>query len=236
MLELIDSLWLFIGALLAIIVLGIIAGFSPTLYITQIGIATTSKRARSLMVSLMMGVLAGIILLSIFFQFFQLDTLRSFIDSTVNALRVSVIFNLIVGSIFILGGFWYIHKKPNRIKEDRKATLKLGYSALITLGFFRTFVSISGATATFLASGIISSGKVDIVTRIILTIIFLAAVVAPFILILITMQRHPKKIQHLMTWFKSQLYKFNYKLVIGAAAIILGSGVLIFNLLSLITY
>jgi len=236
MLELIDSLWLFIGALLAIVVLGIIAGFSPTLYITQIGIATTSKRARSLMVSLMMGVLAGIILLSIFFQFFQLDTLRSFIDSTINALRVSVISNLIVGTIFIIGGFWYIHKKPNRISEDHKIALKSGYSALVALGFFRTFISISGATATFLASGIISSSKEDIFTRIVLTIIFLAAVIAPFVVILITMQKHPKNIQRLMTWFKAQLHTFNYKLIIGTAAILLGSSVLILNVLKLITY
>lgn len=236
MLEFINSLWLFISAIISLVLLGIIAGFSPTLYIAQIGISAASKRARSLMIALMAGVILGIILLGVLFQFFQLDTLHSFIDSTVNALFVSVIFNILIGTVFIGAGFWYINKKPNRIKEDKKVTAKSGYWALISLGFFRTFASITGATATFLASGIILDVRAGIVSWLVLTAVFLAAVIAPFAFILIVMDRHPDRVQTALGWFKSQLFKYNYKLIIGVAAILIGSAIIIFNVLRAVTF
>ncbi|MFZ1301219.1 MAG: hypothetical protein WAQ27_01400 [Candidatus Microsaccharimonas sp.] len=230
MLEFVDSIWLFISAIIAMLVLGVIAGFSPTLYITQIGISTSARRARSLMIALMFGVLIGIILLSILFQFFQLETLQNIIDSTFRALFVSVVFNIIIGAAFIVGGYWYIHKKPNRIDEDKKVTAKSGYWALVSLGFFRTFVSISGATAIYLGSGIISDTRVGIFSRVVLTGVFLVAALAPFVLILVTMKRHPAKIQAALSWFKKHLTRFNYKLVIGAVAIMVGGAIIIFKL------
>lgn len=236
MLAFIDSLWLLIGAIIAMIILGVIAGFSPTLYVTQVGISTTSKRARSLMIALMAGVLLGIVVLSILFQFFQPSVLHAIIDNAINALFVSIAFNILIGIVFILAGFWYIHKKPNRIEETKKPTIKSGYWALISLGFFRTFLSISGATATFLASGILSDQQTGIVNRFILSGVFLAAAVAPFLLILITMRRFPSKISTLLDWFKLNLHRFNYKLIIGVAAILVGSGIVIFNVLKAVTF
>ncbi|MES2630630.1 MAG: hypothetical protein V4611_01615 [Patescibacteria group bacterium] len=236
MLELINILWSFIGAVIAMVILGLIAGFSPTLYATQVGLAAATKRSQPLMISLMIGVLIGIILLSIFFQFFQVETLRLIIDSTLKALYVSVVFNTILGTSFILGGFWYIHKKPNRITKDAKVNAKSGYWALISLGFFRTFVSISGATATFLASNLISESKEDIIERLVLTAIFLAAVIAPFALILIVMNRHPERMQDVLAWSKTQLKKINYKLIIGVTAILVGSSIIMFNVLKAITF
>lgn len=217
-------------------ILGLIAGFSPTLYIAQIGIASSSKRARSLMVALMIGVLTGIIALSIVFQFFQLETLRLIIDSTLSAFFVSIIFNTMLGTAFIIAGFWYINKKPNRIHEEKIPNSKSSFWALVSLGFFRTFVSISGATATFIASGILSSANSHPVSWVILAIIFLATTIAPFVLILVTMGRHPDKIQNVLEWLKTQLYRFNYRLVIGVAAIIVGSAIILFNVLRVVVF
>jgi len=236
MLEFIDSLWVFVSAIIAMILLGMVAGFSPTLYITQIGIASKAKRARSLMLSLMAGVLLAIIVLSILFQFFQPDSLHNFIDSDPSALLVSTIFNIVIGVIFILGGLWYINKKPNRINKSEKPTSKSSYVALVSLGFFRTFASISGATATFFASGIISGAKVDIIGRLFLTATFLATTLAPFVIILIVMKRHPSKVERVLDFLKAQLHKFNYKLIIGVGAVLLGSGIIIFNILNIIIF
>jgi len=236
MLGFIDSLWLLISAIIAIVILGLAAGFSPTLYVTQIGMSTTAKRARNLMIALMIGVLLGIVALSTVFQFFQLDALRTFIDSAVSALFVSIIFNIIIGVTFILAGFWYINKKPNRLNEVNKPAAKSSYVALISLGFLRTFASISGATATFLASGIISDVRSGIVVHLILTAVFLAAAIAPFLLIVVTIKRYPKRIQRQLQWFKDQLLKYNYKIVIGAGGILIGGAIIIFNLLQAVTF
>ncbi len=236
MLEFIDSIWTFIGVIIAMVFFGLIAGFSPTLYATQIGVAAASKRSFSLMISLMVGVLLGIIFLSIFFQFFQLDSLRTFVDSSLKAMYISVVFNIIIGVTFIIGGFWYIHKKPNRIAKDARVNAKSGYWGLITLGFFRTFASISGATATFLASNLLPQSTDYIVEKFILIAFFLAAVIAPFVLLLFIMSRHPEKIKGIFEKLKNKLTKYNYKLVIGVIAILLGSSVIIFNLLRAVTF
>jgi len=236
MLGFIDQIWLLISAIIAITILGVVAGFSPTLYVTQIGVSTRSKRARNLMVALMSGVLLGIIALSIVFQFLQLDTLLGIIDTTLNAIIVSVFFNIVIGTIFIVAGFWYVNKKPNRISEDDKPPAKASYWALVSLGFVRTFASISGATATFFASGIITDTRVGVVSHLLLTTVFLAATVAPFVLILIIMKRDPKRIKNILTWFKYRLEKYNYKIVIGTGSILIGSAVIIFNLLRAITF
>jgi len=235
MLGFIDQIWLLISAIIAITILGVIAGFSPTLYVTQIGVSTRSKRTLELMVAMMLGVLLGIIALSIVFQFLQLEILLKIIDSTFNAIIVSVFFNIIIGTIFIVAGFWYINKKPNRISDDRPPA-KASYWALVSLGFVRTFASISGATATFFASGIITDSRVGIVSHLLLTAIFLAATVAPFGLLLVMINKQPKRVKNLLSWLKEKLIQYNYKLVIGAGSIFIGSGIVIFNLLKAVLY
>ena len=236
MVGIIDTLLILISAITALIFLGIVAGFSPTLYVTQVGISTRPNRARGLMVALMSGVLLGIILLSILFQFFQLDTLRTFIDSSASALAVSILFNIIIGIAFIVAGIWYLKRKPNRVTEIEKPVAKSNYWALVSLGFFRTFASISGATATFFASGIITNAKLGIITHIILIAVFLAATIAPFVVIVITMQRYPKRIKNILDWLKVRLLRYNYKLVLSASSILIGCAIVIFNLLSAISF
>jgi len=236
MLEFINLLWIFISAVIAIIILGLLAGFSPTLYIAQIGIATTAKHVRNLMIALMTGVLLGIGVLSVLFQFFQLETLHTVIRSATSALTVSVLFNIIIGIVFIAAGFWYINKKPNRISDIDKPAAKSSYWALLSLGFFRTFASITGATATFLASGIIAGAKVGIVSQILMTAVFLAASIAPLLLIVATAERYPKKIKRILEWLKAKLQKYNYKIVIGVGGILIGGAIIIFNLLKAIAF
>lgn len=231
MLEFVDSIWLFICAIIAMVLLGLIAGFSPTLYVTQIGVSTSSKRARALMISLMIGVLLGIILLSVLFQVFQLDSLQALFNSSTNVNYLSSAFNILIAVVFIIGGLWYINNKPNHISNTKGVQTKIGSLGLIGFGFLRTFVSISGATATFLASNVIGDTHVGILSRVLLTIIFLASTIAPFALILITMNRHPENVRLVLAWSKVQLSRFNYKYLIGAAAILIGSAIIIFNIL-----
>ena len=108
--ELASLVIIFISTLISVSVLGIIAGFSPTLYITQITITSKSRKERSYTAALMAGVFAAVFLLIILFQIVNLETLRTFIDTTVRALTVSVIFNAIIGTAFIYGGLWYLRR------------------------------------------------------------------------------------------------------------------------------
>lgn len=240
MVPFIDSLLLFIAALIAVAVLGIIAGFSPTLYIAQVSIGSKPKRIIPYTIGLMAGVLGAVIFLMLLFQVFQLDTLVSIIDSTVSALLLSVGFNIVVGTGLIVGGLWYIRSRkesPKPLKETRAAARsKAGISAIVSLGFIRTLTSISGLTATFIASGLIGSGNPLLLERSLMTLVFLAASIVPFAGIIVLLKRSPERLTKLTGRLKELMHHINYRLIAGVAAVILGSSIIIFNLMMALFY
>ena len=234
--ELASLVIIFISTLISVSVLGIIAGFSPTLYITQIAITSKSRKERSYTAALMAGVFAAVFLLIILFQIVNLETLRTFIDTTVRALTVSVIFNAIIGTAFIYGGLWYLRHqeitqpKPSKIKSTG------GIAAIFGFGFVRTFLSISGVTATYIAGNIIANVSVGIAERIVYSLIFFAAAVIPFLVISMLMQKNPERLTSLTNRLRSWLRGMNYRLVVGVTAIILGGSIIFFNLMMVLFY
>jgi len=103
-------LTVFVLGIFAVAIAGLVAGFSPTLYIAQAAIVSrsTKKGARRYTYLLMAGVLSAVLLLLIFFQTISLATLTTFIDSSVHALTVSVASNAFVALLFIGFGVFYV--------------------------------------------------------------------------------------------------------------------------------
>lgn len=236
MVNFVDTIWLLIGGIIVTIVLGIIAGFSPTLYMTQIGIGgAKSKGALPYMIAIMIGVVLALVVLTILFQFFHLNTLIEFIDTTVNALLVSVVFNILIGLAMIGGGMWYLRHRDLEAKP-LSSFKKSGYAALVSFGFLRTFISITGVTATFIASNVIAEASPGILLRIILTFIFLAASIVPFVAIVFLLKSNPTQMTALVDRVKSLLKKLNYRPVIGVGAILFGSSIVIYNVLMAVFY
>ncbi len=234
MIELANLIWIFSGSLVAAIILGVAAGFSPTLYVVQASTAPKIKTSKLSAIAIMIGVLLAIISLSITFQFFQLNTLITFIGSTVHALVVSVAFNLFIGGVFIAAGIWYVTKKPKPPEIIKKKTMN--HWMLVSLGFFRTFTSLSGATATFIASGLIANAAFGGVGRLILSLTFLAAVIAPFLVILLIVHKRPQYIQRLFTFVKTTVTSVHVRTFIGVVAIICGASIILFNVLMAISF
>lgn len=236
MVDIADTIWLLIGGIIVTIILGLLAGFSPTLYMTQIGIGAQIKRNLPYMISIMIGVIVALVILTILFQFFHLNTLIEFIDTTIQALLVSVLFNVMIGTALIIGGIWYVRYEGPDTPKPPQPHKKSGYAALISFGFFRTFVSISGVTATFIASNVIAEASPGIVLRIVLTLIFLAAAIVPFVGIIFLLKLNPDRLTSTTNSIKILLKKLNYRPVIGVGAILFGSGIVIYNILMAVFY
>lgn len=236
MAELINLVIIFISTIISVSVLGVIAGFSPTLFITQIAITSKSKRERSYTAALMAGVFAAVLLLIILFQVINLDTLLTFIDTTVKALTVSVLFNVVIGASFIYGGIWYLRHqeipapKPSKIKKNG------GIAAIFGFGFIRTFLSISGVTATYLAGNIIANVSIEIIERLVYSAMFFAAAVVPFIVINLLMKKNPELLTSLTNRLRGWLRDMNYRLFVGVTAIILGGCIIFFNVMMALFY
>jgi len=239
MTEILNFIIIFITSLIALIVLGLIAGFSPTLYIAQVAVSSKNKkRAHSYSAAIMGGVVTAIVLLIALFQVIHLDTLIAIIGTTVHAVTVSVIFNLLVGIGLIYGGNRYLKKRksvePSQMKL--KSTKNGGIAGIFGLGFARTLVSVRGVTATFVAGNIIADVSGNILERLIYSVIFLAATVIPFVGIVLIMRKNPTLLATLTNDAKRWLNAFNYQLIVGVAVIIFGSSIIIFNLMMALFY
>lgn len=231
---------LFILGIIAVIILGLVAGFSPTLYLAQVTTAALKKKNNyKTTVSLAAGVVAATVILLVLFQIFSLSSLLDIIDSTVRALLVSVVFNIVVGLLFIFGGLRYLHTSDakNAYDASPKSIKKYkGTSALFGFGFIKTSISISGVTAIFVGGNIIASASGGFLERIILTLIFLAASIAPFFALLYFLDRKPEQLTSIVNKVKIQLSKFNYRTTVGVASVILGGAIVIFNVMMALFY
>lgn len=238
---LVNSIVVFVLGVVAVAIAGLVAGFSPTLYVAQATRSSKSKVMRQLTFALMMGVLAATIILLILFQTFSLSSLLEIINSTVKALLVSIVFNMVVGLLFVFGGFRYLSTKDSKKAYDTQADIPAsqqnrGSIAMFGLGFIKTFVSISGATAIFIGGNIIASATNTFLERIILTSVFLLASVAPFFAVFYFLQNKPDKLQTLINVTKARLVKVNYRGTVGMASIIFGSAIVVFNVMMALFY
>ncbi len=241
MFELIGPLIVFLLSLLGIIFLGLLAGFSPTLYFTQIAVGMKSKNSRVYSMSLIAGVLLAIIVLSFLFQILNLQTLLDFIDSTIHALIIAVVFNIFIAIGLIIGGFWYINY-PDEVKKSKlpplKPTTKSSgkVSATVSFSFIRTFTSISGITATYVASNTIAATTSGLPEQIIYTSLFLFSAILPFLIIFILIRNKSTYMVKIVDSLKQFMQRFNYRLTIGVTAIIIGCSIFILQIMTALFY
>jgi len=237
MTELFNFVIVFVSTLISLVVLGLVAGFSPTLYIAQITVSTKSKQEKPYTLALMIGVVSAIFLLIILFQIIHLDTLLAFIDTTLRALVVSVIFNVVVGAALIYGGIYYLtHRAAPKPIEDKKKMKKSSVIGIASFGFIRTFLSVSGVTATYIAGNLIANLSVTLTERLVYTCVFLATTIIPLALIVILVKRNPTRLAGITETTRLLMDKLNYRVIVGYAVIIFGCSIIIFNLMMALLY
>lgn len=234
--DIVTLIFIFVSTLISVSVLGLFASFSPTLYVAQIALTAKSKHPNTYAVAMMGGVLLAILLLIVLFQFLHLETLLRIIDTTVKAVTVSVVFNLLVGSVFLFGGIWYLSNQEVPKPTSSKIKKSGGVASVFSLGFFRTFVSISGVTATYIAGNIIANVSGSFIESSIFTLVFLAANIVPFFIIVFFTRKNPQRLTSLTNKLHELLRQSNYRLIVGVGGVILGSSIIIFNVMMALFY
>lgn len=219
----ISPLLVAVETIVIVTLLALIAGFSPTLYLTQVSRASHTTRSRHDAQLLITGVASALVVLLLLFQFLHLDTLLHILGSTVSALAVSTLVNIVVGSICIYGGICYL----NRQRDTSPLPSARSSSALIGFAFFRTILSVSGITATFLGANLIAEASPGIVIRIVLTCIFLVVAIMPFLAIMLAMSRQPATLRTIRAKVRLIGDKVPYQTIAGGGAIVVGTIVII---------
>lgn len=222
---LVDSFALLIGAGTALFGLGLVTGFSPTLYVTQLGITLRRQHALSHMAALIAGVVIGTVLLGVLFQIFHPQILTHIFSINIGSPVANAWFNTVIGTGIIAGGVWYARsrqkfKKPKQ--EPHIDVVNTRYVATVVFAALKTILSASGAAAIFLAGNIIVDAPTGIIGRLILIAIYLAATILPFVIMMVTSWRSPARLATLKKSVQTFTNKINYRHVMGVIAIIIG--------------
>ena len=230
---------LFLLSILGIIVLGVIAGLSPSLFISQSVVESNPKTAKRTIYALLCGVLIAAALLLTVFETFNLTSLLQRTETIEEALLFSVCFNIIIGLLFVFGGLRYLgsRDKPESYQVSDEMIVKLSRrSTLAGFGFTKTFLSISGVTAIFIAANLIATIAHGSTERFVISLVFLGALSAPFIGLHLLMIRSPEKLQTAAAKLKTGLGQFNYRSSVGIAALLFGGAIVIFNMMMALFY
>lgn len=234
--ELTTYIIVFASTLIGVGFLGAIAGFSPTLYIAQIAIGAKPERRVAYTIALIAGVFAAILFLMVLFQWLHVDTVVTYIDSTIHALLYSVIFNLLIGIAFIWGGTWYLRNKKDVAVRKAASKKSGGIAPIFSLGFVRTLTSISGVTSVYIAANGIASVSTHFFEQLIYSLVFFVAALIPFVGIVSLMMKNPALLTDYTDKLKLLLNRFNYRAIAGIGAIVLGSAIVMYSALIAILY
>lgn len=234
--DLFSTIIVFILTLVGIILLGFVAGLSPSLHIAQTD-DPLKKEKFPYLTAFATGVLFALLALVVLFQTIQLDTLLQSITSPVQAVILSVVLNILIGVGLIIGGFWYINhrsaSKPDIVIPGLNSTSFIGTAAF---GFMRTFVSISGVIAAYLAGNAIASASVAVSEQVVYTAIFMTAAIYPLATLGILIKRRSARLEVLIERLQLTLLRVNYRLTIGAGAVIFGGSIVIFHIMMSLFY
>ncbi len=231
-----SSILVFILTLVGIVLLGFAAGLSPSLYIAQTD-APLKKERFPYLAAFATGVLIALLALVVLFQAVQLDILLQSISSPVQAVILSVIFNIFIGIGLIVGGFWYInHQSASKPDITVPGINPDSFVGTAGFGFIRTFVSISGVIAAYLAGNAIASASTNSIEQAIYTAIFMAAAIFPLAAFAVLIKRGSARLESLIGQLQLVLLRVNYRLTIGAGAVIFGGSIVIFHLMMSLFY
>ena len=230
MTPLVQSLWLTVETILALVILALFAGFSPSLYLTQVGVSSKSTDTSNRTQAIALGVIIALALLLVLFQFFNLETLLDVVGSTVNALIMSTAVNLLVGMTCVYGGIRYLSQRTSRIRSPRISVRHAW--PLLSFGFLKTLLSVSGITATFLGGNLIAAVSPNLVARTFLTAGFLVAAALPFLVIAHLLARYPDKVRSAFNSLVALSKKLSSRHIIGITMVAGGGIILVLQLVT----
>lgn len=219
------SILVILGSSLGLIGLGLVAGFSPVLYLAQASAAAKSRAPEHAMITLMIGVLASTVLIGLLFLFFHPDTLSYFFEKALGPLLVSSWFHVILGVSFIAMGLWGLSAPP--IPKNKKPTSSTPNAPwlLFSAGFLKTLLSPSSAVAIFFATQLIVRSEGGLVTQAILVAIFLTGSLLPFAILYGVWKKSPDTIDTSSEVLTQWLQKIHYRELTSLA--IVSAGILI---------
>lgn len=225
-----ETLWVLVGTIIGLIVLGTTASFSPTLYALTAAVSQ-SKASSELLRSKLYGIVIGILFLAALFQFFHPDALVAVFNSTITALVISTWFHLIIGGLFIATGIMQLQPTNNTAPTPQATPVRAKNRwATASIGFAKTSFKLSAVASVFVATRIIFEASPLAVGRLLLFGVFIAAALAPFIALYMLFKRSPGLIGRARSRFMRVRRFIGSSRAVGYLAVLIGTAIIMFSI------
>jgi hypothetical protein len=206
----------------ALLVLGVLLAFSPTILITELAILTKSKNPAWLSLFLIAGVATPIVVFSLLAFWFIDPNARIYVPETRHILQIFPLLDFIIGTLFIVAGI-RIRKSNNPPANVAKPKVPLTIftpKKIFLFGLVRTITRLSGLAAILLAGQLLKKNSDG--PYAVLGIAWLAAVaLSPMVVLLFMQHTHSKSFAKIAN-YSEQVASIHWRNIISTGLIICG--------------
>lgn len=227
--------WLF--AVPSLLGLGLVMGFSPTLYGYTLHQLTRSRPAS--VRSMVIGLVAASTLLVVVFQFFDPTNLTKLLRHRIDALLLARGVDIAAGICLVAAGTVMLilrrddragsPRDPARLRVPRNAAaMRYPRVRAALVGFGNTLIGFSGVATMYLVGRVASQVSDRLLLRALAYCVFLVTLVAPYLLVTWAWDRYPgfaRRVRGGYAWVVDRDFKGPIAvglLIVGAALLGLG--------------
>ena len=173
-----------IGTTLGLFGLGLVMGFSPTLYGVTLHVLTRTPSPPNPIRSvgwMTAGLATASTLLLLLFRVVDPETLIAVWRGRFEALLVARAVDLAAGVLLIAAGVvvWLLRTRPRRPR--RAHVHDAGAREMFLIGFANTVIGVSGIATMYVAGRLLTAASPDWFVRVLVYLVFLVGVVGPYL-------------------------------------------------------
>lgn len=184
-----------VSAAVSLVGLGLVMGFSPSLYAVVLHLLTRTPKAAAMIRWVSVGMMLGSTLLIGVFRFVDPETLTAALKGRVEELLIRHGVDLIAGSLLLIAAGVEFRRYRTRpftphdpsARHDTQRPRKM-----VLLGFGNTVLGVSGMATMYVTGRVITGASHDFVVDLILYVVFLVGFVGPYLLAAWLWNRFPQ--------------------------------------------
>lgn len=198
------------GGTVSVLGLGLVMGFSPTVYALVLRILTHHARPARAVHFLTLGMALGTTLLLFVFRTLDPQTLTALLEDRTKELLVRHSVDLTAGALLaVLAAveFFRWRTRPRAPRRQPKSEEMDSPRRMVTLGLLNTVVGVSGPATMYVAGRLITGLSHHLAVEAVFYAVFLAAVVGPYWLLAWAWEKAPalaRNVERITGWVAAQ--------------------------------
>lgn len=191
-----------IGAAVSLLGLGAVMGFSPTLIAVSLRVLAGANRPHRAIGCMLVGLVVGSTALLLLLQVVDPRSFEALLTHDVESVLVRRSVDLTAGALFIAAALilGMRARAPRRIRPPKRATSGNPWE-MIAIGASNAVIGVSGVATMYLTARILRGASEDDALRVLGYAIFVAALIAPYVVLAWAWKRFPRASERITGFF-----------------------------------